>query len=109
MRKKLFGLVGFVTACVMVCTSGYAATTIDKISVTEGKVTVEGSTDTSTYLTYEVYDRTISEPAKTDIDGFGEKYLTQKGDFTLRFGMKNGGSYKVRIFDGVSKVIGEFD
>jgi len=109
MRKKLFGLVGVFTACVMACTSGYAATTISKISVVEGKVTVEGSTDTSTYLTYEVYDRTISEPTKADIAGFGEKYLTQSGDFTLRFGMKNGGSYKVRIFDGVNQVIGEFD
>ncbi len=108
-KKKLMGLVSVLTACIMTCGSAYAATTISKISVVEGKVNVEGTTDSTTYLTYEVYDRTISEPTKADIDGFGEKYLTQSGAFSLRFGMKNGGSYKVRIFDGVNSVIGEFD
>lgn len=104
MRNKFIVLA---VSSLLVCSTAFAETTLSGITPAEGVVTVTGKTD-SEVITYEVYDKDVTTPTKTDIVGFGEKY-TDGEDFTITFGLKNSGTFKIRLFDGATYVSDEFD
>lgn len=108
MKKKKF-IVSTGVALSMLCSTSFAAVTIDSINVAEGIVTVKGTTDAEGAVTYEVYDADIEKPVLKDIVGFGEIYPEEPGKYTFDFGLKNGGNFKVRVSDGDEKDVEEFD
>lgn len=108
MKKKKF-IVSTGVALSMLCSTSFAAVTIDSINVAEGIVTVKGTTDAEGAVTYEVYDADIEKPVLKDIVGFGEIYPEEPGKYTFDFGLKSGGNFKVRVSDGDEKDVEEFD
>ena len=107
MKKKRLAVCAAVSASLLLGTAS-AATTIDSIEVAEGLVRVSGATDKGGAVTYEVYDADVQKPALKDILGFGEIYPEATGEYSFDFGLKKGGSFTIRIFDGEEKVYGEF-
>ncbi|GHV45414.1 hypothetical protein FACS189492_2730 [Clostridia bacterium] len=105
-NKFVVWVSGMLIAVFGVCGQAFANTAISAVTISEGRIMVNITTD-SDYITYVVCD-TDKDPEDMELAGFGER-VVDRSDFSFNFGLGRSGSFTLYIHDGVDYITKSFD